>query len=113
MWHQIDVIVIIVKKKILIISAVVIITLILIKVVWGWCTTSEHGSWEGEKEDIIKRANYLAENVIVPPQALVNGMPEILGDQFKGEWAIYICSMSCAAFANIAQLYRLRLVRVM
>jgi len=93
------------RKRMWLILGVVIIALILIKVVWVWCATSEHGSWDGEKEDIIKRANYLAKNVIVPPQTLVNGMPEILGDQFKGEWAIYTCSMSCAAFANIALLY--------
>ena len=83
----------------------IIIALILIKLVWVKCATSGHGSWEDEKKDIIRRANYLTENVVVPPHELIDGMPSILGEQFKGEWALYTCSMTCAALANIAQLY--------
>ena len=83
----------------------IIIALILIKMVWVKCATSGHGSWEDEKKDIIRRANYLTENVVVPPHELIDGMPSILGEQFKGEWALYTCSMTCAALANIAQLY--------
>jgi hypothetical protein len=32
-------------------------------------------------------------------------MPSGIGEQFQGEWAIYSCSMTCAALANIAILY--------
>lgn len=93
------------KKKVLLIIATVVFALILIKVIWVKSATSGHGNWDDEKKDIIRRANYLTENVVVPPYELIDGMPSILGEQFKGEWALYACSMTCAALANIAQLY--------
>ena len=32
-------------------------------------------------------------------------MPRQIPSQFQGEWAIYSCSMTCKALANIAALY--------
>jgi hypothetical protein len=32
-------------------------------------------------------------------------MPRGIGEQFQGEWALYTCSMTAAALANIAILY--------
>jgi hypothetical protein len=32
-------------------------------------------------------------------------MPSGIGEQFQGEWALYTCSMTAAALANIAQIY--------
>ena len=84
---------------------VVIVFLVLGKVIWGSCATSGHGSFEGEKKDIIRRANYLTEKVCTTPQGLLDEMPSGIGEQFQGEWALYTCSMTSAALANIAILY--------
>ncbi|MGL5273628.1 MAG: hypothetical protein ACRC8J_09155 [Phocaeicola sp.] len=62
-------------------------------------------AWEEEKEDIIERANWLCEKVIVNPKELLKSMPAILGPQYGGQWAIYSCSMLTAALANISTLY--------
>jgi len=32
-------------------------------------------------------------------------MPAAVGEQFQGEWALYSCSMYCAALVNIAKIY--------
>ena len=77
----------------------------IIKVVWVVCATNGHGSFEGEKKEIIRRANYLTSKVATTPQKLLDEMPSGIGAQFQGEWAIYSCSMTCAALANIAILY--------
>ena len=87
------------------IFVIAIITLVLIKVVWVSCATSGHGSFEREKKEIIRRANYLTSKVATTPQKLLDEMPSGIGEQFQGEWAIYSCSMTCAALANIAILY--------
>ena len=93
------------KLKVMVIVLAVIITLIIIKVVWVACATSGLGDWESERKDIIRRANYLTERVATSPQQLLNEMPNGIGEQFQGEWAIYTCSMTSAALANIALLY--------
>ncbi|MBO6255201.1 MAG: hypothetical protein J6O49_16395 [Bacteroidaceae bacterium] len=77
----------------------------IIKVVWVVCATSEHGSFDGERKEIIRRANYLTSKVTTTPQKLLDEMPSGIGEQFQGEWAIYSCSMTCVALANIAILY--------
>lgn len=77
----------------------------IIKVVWVVCATSEHGSFDGERKEIIRRANYFTSKVTTTPQKLLDEMPSGIGEQFQGEWAIYSCSMTCAALANIAILY--------
>ena len=89
----------------MVICIVVIFGLIAIKAIWVSCATSGHGSFDGEKKEIIRRANYLTSKVVTTPQELLNEMPSGIGEQFQGEWAIYSCSMTCAALANIAILY--------
>ena len=83
----------------------IISVLIVVKVVWVKCAISGYGSFETERKDIIRRANYLISKVATTPQKLLDEMPSGIGEQFKGEWAIYSCSMACAALANIAILY--------
>ena len=86
-------------------SIIIIVALIVVKVIWVTCATVGHGSYEGEKKEIIRRANYLTSKVVTTPQKLLDEMPSDIGEQFQGEWAIYSCSMTCAALANIAILY--------
>jgi hypothetical protein len=43
--------------------------------------------------------------VATSPQKLLDEMPSGIGEQFQGEWALYTCSMTCAALANIAIIY--------
>ena len=92
------------KKRMLMILSTIIL-LVGIKACWVSCSTSGHGSFEGEKNEIIRRANYLTSKVTTTPQKLLDEMPSGIGEQFQGEWAIYSCSMTCAALANIAILY--------
>ena len=83
----------------------IIILLVVAKGIWVKCATSGHGSFDGEKKEIIRRANYLTAKVATSPQQLLNEMPSGIGTQFQGEWALYTCSMTSAALANIAILY--------
>lgn len=83
----------------------IISVLIVVKVVWVKCAISGYGSFDTERKDIIRRANYLISKVATTPQKLLDEMPSGIGEQFQGEWAIYSCSMTCAALANIAILY--------
>ena len=83
----------------------IISVLIVVKVVWVKCAISGYGSFDTERKDIIRRANYLISKVATTPQKLLDEMPSVIGEQFQGEWAIYSCSMTCAALANIAILY--------
>lgn len=89
----------------LLITIAVVTTLIVIKAIWVACATSGHGDWDSERKDIIRRANYLTERVATSPQQLLDEMPSGIGEQFQGEWALYTCSMTSAALANIALLY--------
>ena len=93
------------KRKIMIIALLVFIMLVIIKVVWVTSATTRHGSFDNEKKDLIHRANYLTSMVCTTPQDLLNEMPSGIGEQFQGEWALYTCSMTSAALANIAILY--------
>ena len=92
------------KIKMLILLFIIAV-LIVAKIIWVSCSTSNHGSFDGEKKGIIRRANYLTSMVCTTPQDLLNEMPSGIGEQFQGEWAIYSCSMTSAALANIAILY--------
>ena len=83
----------------------VIILLVGAKCCWVKCATIGQGSFEGEKKEIVRRANYLTAKVVSSPQQLLDEMPSGIGTQFQGEWALYTCSMTCAALANIAILY--------
>ena len=85
----------------------IIALLVGVKYCWVNCSTSGHGSFDGEKKEIIRRANYLTSLVCTTPQDLLNEMPSGIGEQFQGEWALYTCSMTSAALANIAILYPL------
>ena len=91
-------------KRMVIICLIVAI-LITVKVIWVVSATIGHGSLEGERKEIVHRANYLTSMVCTSPQDLLNEMPSGIGEQFQGEWALYTCSMTSAALANIAILY--------
>ena len=92
-------------KKMIAITFSIIILLTIAKVVWVICATSGQGSFEGERKEIINRANYLISKVATSPQELLDEMPSGIGKQYQGEWALYTCSMTCTALANIARLY--------
>ena len=82
-----------------------ILTLILAKVIWVIYATFRHGSCVKEQTEVVCRANYLISKVATSPKQLMDAMPKQIPSQFQGEWAIYSCSMTCKALANIATLY--------
>lgn len=92
-------------KKMLSAFSAFILALIIVKVVWVAWACHGIGSWQGEKDDIIERRNYLYSQVMVEPQKQIDEMPDALGPQFKGEWALYTCSMFAQGLYNIARLY--------
>ena len=67
--------------------------------------TRRESSWKEEKKDILERANWLGEQIIVEPEKLLKAMPFILGPEYGGQWAIYACSMYVSALSNISYLY--------
>ena len=89
----------------MVIICLIVAVLITVKVIWVVSVTIGHGSFEGERKEIVHRANYLTSMVCTSPQDLLNKMPSGIGEQFQGEWALYTCSMTSAALANIAILY--------
>lgn len=89
----------------MIICIVIILGLFATKAIWVRCATSGHGSFDSEKKEIIRRANFLTSKVATSPQKLLGEMASGIGAQFQGEWALYTCSMTSAALANIAILY--------
>ena len=91
--------------KRMVIICLIVAALITIKVIWVVSATIGYGSFEGERKEIVHRANYLTSMVCTSPQDLLNKMPSGIGAQFQGEWALYTCSMTSAALANIAVLY--------
>ena len=91
--------------KRMVIICLIVAALITIKVIWVVSATIGYGSFEGERKEIVHRANYLTSMVCTSPQDLLNEMPSGIGAQFQGEWALYTCSMTSAALANIAVLY--------
>ena len=92
------------KKRMMILLSMILL-LVAAKACWVKCETAGHGSFDNEKKDLIHRANYLTSMVCTTPQDLLNEMPSGIGEQFQGEWALYTCSMTSAALANIAVLY--------
>ena len=82
-----------------------ILTLILAKVIWVIYGTFWHGNLVKEEAEVVRRANYLISKVATSPKQLMDSMPRQIPPQFQGEWAIYSCSMTCKALANIAALY--------
>jgi len=89
----------------MVIICLIVAVLITVKVIWVVSATIGHGSSEGERKEIVHRANYLTSMVCTSPQQLLDEMPSSIGKQFQGEWAVYSCSMTSAALANIAILY--------
>lgn len=83
----------------------VALSLVLIKVLWVSWSCWGNGSFENEKHKILERRNYLTSKIIVEPRQLMAEMPNDLGIQFQGEWALYSCSMTAQALSNIARLY--------
>ena len=82
-----------------------ILTLILAKAIWVIYGTFWHGNLVKEEAEVVRRANYLISKVATSPKQLMDAMPRQIPPQFQGEWAIYSCSMTCKALANIAALY--------
>lgn len=82
-----------------------VISLVLIKVLWVTWGCWDNGSFDKEKDDILQRRNYLVEKIVVEPRQLLGEMPDGIGLQFQGEWALYSCSMLTTALTNIAGLY--------
>jgi hypothetical protein len=83
----------------------IIVILVALKWLWVSVSTTGHGTIEGEKSEILRRRNYLAERLVTSPERVLNEMPSGIGLQFQGEWAMYSCSMLSAAMVNISRLY--------
>ena len=83
----------------------VIVVFVVLKWLWVTISTMGHGTFEGEKTEILRRRNYLTNKLLVSPEGVLNEMPGGIGSQFQGEWAMYSCSMLSAALANISILY--------
>lgn len=73
-----------------------------------WSTTQKvhnYVSWQDERDEILGRARWLCNEVIVPPQQLLHKMPRELGRFYGGQWAIYTCCYTAVALANICHIY--------
>ena len=91
--------------KVLISLTIIILLPLVIKIFWVICQTYGNGNFAKEKKELIRRANYLISKVDTSPQQVLSTSPACIGPQFQGEWAIYSCSMTCKALANIATIY--------
>lgn len=86
--------------------AILVLVLVLGKIVsvsFGMCGI---GTFGGERNDILRRRNYLIGKLATTPQKVMEEMPGGMDEQFQGEWAMYSCSMFAAALTNIAKIYR-------
>lgn len=83
----------------------VIVVFVVLKWLWVTISTMGHGTFEGEKTEMLRRRNYLTNKLLVSPEGVLNEMPGGIGSQFQGEWAMYSCSMLSAALTNISILY--------
>ena len=72
-------------RKSMIIILSFIIFLAVVKFVWIICSTNDIGSFETERKEIIRRANYLTSKIATTPQKLLDEMPNGIGEQFQGE----------------------------
>ena len=63
------------------------------------------GSFDGEKKELLGRRDYLTGKLVVEPEEVLDAMPSTIGEQFRGEWALYSCSMLSQALVNISRLY--------
>ena len=87
------------------VAILTILILVLIKIVWIVWSCWGNGSFEKEKDELLQRRNYLVGKIVVEPQQLINEMPNGIGLQFQGEWALYSCSMLTEALSNMAEIY--------
>ena len=85
--------------------AVVMVAFILVKILWVYWSCTDNGTWEDEKGELIQRRDFLIDRVVTSPRVLLCEMPEGIGTQFQGEWALYSCSMLAAALFNMSKLY--------
>lgn len=92
----------IIRNKVLFI---IILSLFAIKFIWIAWADWNIGSTDSEKEDVLKRRNWLISKVCVEPRQLIKEMPSGIGLQFQGEWALYSCSMLTKVLTNMADLY--------
>lgn len=95
------------KGKDVIIIVVIFVFLLLAKsmsVSWG---LKGQDNIEGEKTEILQRRDYLVQKLTLSSYAVLDEMPseKIIGEQFRGEWALYSCSMLSAALVNISNVY--------
>lgn len=61
---------------------------------------------KNEKSELLRRVTWLCKEVIVNnPDELIAKMPEVIGRQYQGKWAIYACSMTACALCNLIRLY--------
>ena len=93
------------RRNTIIACLILLAVLIVSKILWMTISNWNLGNFETEKNDILKRRNYLIEQVVVGPQDLLNKMPAAVGTQFQGEWALYSASMLSASLTNIAHIY--------
>jgi hypothetical protein len=91
--------------KLLLTVFIFIILLVAIKWLWVSVSTFGHGTFDGEKTEILRRRNYLTNMLVSSPDSVLSKMPAEIGPQFQGEWAMYSCSMLSAALVNISKLY--------
>ena len=61
--------------------------------------------WNKEREELISRARWLCQEVIVAPNELIKKMPKELGRFYDGQWAIYSCCYTAVALANLCRIY--------
>ena len=87
------------------VAILTILILVLIKIVWVVWSCKGNGSFDKEKNELLQRRNYLVGKVVVEPQQLLDEMPNGIGLQFQGEWALYSCSMLTEALSNMAEIY--------
>ncbi|MBQ0115861.1 MAG: hypothetical protein KBT10_08340 [Bacteroidales bacterium] len=91
--------------KKLIVILVVVISLVCLKAAHVAWHMRPIGSFQTEKQDILDRSSYLKGKLTTSPQSVLDAMPSFIGNQFRGEWALYSCSMYARALTNIARLY--------
>lgn len=93
------------RRCIMLTCMMLLAALIVLKSLWMSISNWNLDNFETEKNDILKRRNYLIEQVVVEPLDLLNKMPAAVGSQFQGEWALYTASMLSASLTNIAHIY--------
>ena len=81
------------------------VLLFALKWIWVTISTIGHGTYEGEKTEILRRRNYLTNKLVSSPDIVLSEMPGGIGSQFQGEWAMYSCSMLSASLVNISLLF--------